>query len=51
MSRPYGLFRAGFPYVKTLGMRRVTNQSMGVALGKDGTLYVLGRTGFISRLT
>jgi DNA-binding beta-propeller fold protein YncE len=51
MSRPYGLFRAGFPYVKTLGMRRVTNQSMDVAIGKDGTMYVLGRAGTVSRLT
>ena len=51
MSRPYGLFRAGFPYVKTIGMRRVTNQSMDVAIGKNGTVYVLGRAGQISRLS
>ena len=51
MSRPYGLFRVGFPYVKCIGMRRVTNQSMDVAVGSDGTVYVLGRTGQISRLT
>ena len=51
MSRSYGLFRVGFPYVKTIGMRRVTNSSMDVATGKDGTVYVLGRAGQISRLT
>ena len=51
MSRSYGLFRVGFPYVKTIGMRRVTNTSMDVAIGKGGTVYVLGRTGQISRLT
>lgn len=51
MSRPYGLFRVGFPYVKTIGMRRVTNQSMDVAIGKDGTVYILGRAGAISRLS
>ena len=51
MTRPYGLLRAGFPYVKCVGMRRVTNQSMDVAIGKDYTLYVLSRTGAISRLT
>jgi DNA-binding beta-propeller fold protein YncE len=51
MTRPYGLLRAGFPYVKCVGMRRVTNQSMDVAIGKDYTLYVLSRTGAIARLT
>ena len=51
MTRPYGLFRVGFPYLKTIGMRRVTNSSMDVAVGSDGTVYVLGRTGQISRLT
>ncbi len=54
MSRPHGLLRAGFPYVKTLGMRRVTNFPVDVAIGADETLYVLCRSpGFaqISRLT
>jgi DNA-binding beta-propeller fold protein YncE len=44
MGRPYGLLRAGFPYVKTVGMRRVTNFPLDVAIGKDGTLYVLCRS-------
>lgn len=43
MSRPLGLLRAGFPYVKTVGMRRVTNFPVDLALGQDGTLYVLLR--------
>ena len=51
MTRPYGLLRSGFPYVKCVGMRRVTNQSMDVAIGKDYTLYVLSRNGAIARLT
>ena len=51
MTRPYGLLRAGFPYVKCVGMRRVTNQSMDVAIGSDGVIYVLGRNGAIARLT
>ncbi len=25
MGRPYGLIRAGYPFLKTLGMRRITN--------------------------
>ena len=44
MSRPYALLRAGFPYVKTIGMRRVTNYPVDVALGGEGRIYVLCRT-------
>ena len=51
MARPYGLLRAGFPYVKCVGMRRVTSQPMDVAIGKDGTIYILTRAGTIARLT
>ena len=36
MARPYGLLRAGFPFHKTLGMRRLTNFPIDVALGKEG---------------
>lgn len=42
MSRPYALLRTGFPYVKTLGMRRVTSYPVDLAVGKDN-LYVLCR--------
>ena len=34
MPRPYGLLRAGFPFLKTLGMRRVTDSPMDVAVGR-----------------
>ncbi|HLZ07691.1 MAG TPA: NHL repeat-containing protein [Chloroflexota bacterium] len=44
MGRPYGLLRAGFPYLKTVGMRRVTNFPLDLAIGKDETLYVLCRS-------
>ncbi|MCH8199348.1 MAG: NHL repeat-containing protein [Chloroflexi bacterium] len=37
------LLRAGFPYVKTVGMRRVTWYPIDVALGDEGRLYCLGR--------
>ena len=43
MARPYGLLRCGFPYVKTLGMRRLTNYPIDVALGGDDRIYVLCR--------
>lgn len=54
MGRPYALLRAGFPYLKTLGMRRVTNFPLDVAIGRDGALYVLCRsvgTAQIARVT
>lgn len=43
MPRAYALLRAGFPYVKTIGMRRVTSNPVDVAIGKEGRLYVLCR--------
>ncbi|MFP6678735.1 MAG: NHL repeat-containing protein [Dehalococcoidia bacterium] len=43
MARPYGLLRAGFPYIKTLGMRRITNFPVDIALGNDERIYVLCR--------
>ena len=51
MVRPYALLRAGFPYLKTIGMRRVTNQPVDVAIGGDGRIYVLLRAGVIRTLT
>lgn len=54
MEKPHGLLRAGFPYVSTLGMRRVTNFPVDLAIGRDGVLYVLCRSAGaaqISRLT
>ena len=44
MVRPIGLLRAGYPYLKTLGMRRITNFPYDVAFGKDDILYVLIRS-------
>ena len=44
MAFPAALLRAGYPYLTTLGMRRVTTFPMDVAIGDEGRLYVLGRT-------
>ena len=43
MAMPYAMLRAGFPYVKTLGMRRVTDAPTDVAVGADDNVYVLCR--------
>ncbi|MBM3960181.1 MAG: 6-bladed beta-propeller [SAR202 cluster bacterium] len=43
MARPYGLLRAGFPYLKSLGMRRLTNFPVDIALGAEGRMYILCR--------
>ena len=41
MAKPYGLLRCGYPYVKTLGMRRLVNYPVDMALGKEGRMYIL----------
>ena len=43
MTRPYALLRAGFPYLTTIGMRRVTSNPVDLALGREGRVYVLCR--------
>ena len=43
MGKAYALLRAGFPYVKTLGMRRITSNPIDLALGREGRLYILCR--------
>ena len=44
MVRPHGILRAGYPYHKTLGMRRVTNFPADIAFGKNDKLYILMRS-------
>ena len=46
MSRPHALLRVGFPYDRTLGMRRLTMTASDLAIGPDGHLFILGRGGF-----
>ena len=56
MARPHALFRLGYPYLKTIGMRRTTNYPVDLAIGREGRVYVLclqeisGNTG-IARIT
>lgn len=40
---PAALLRAGFPYEKTIGMRRVTWYPIDIAIGEEGRVYCLGR--------
>ena len=42
-SPPYALLRAGFPFLATLGMRRVTTYPMDIVMGDDDKLLVLCR--------
>ena len=41
MPRPYGLLRAGFPYLKSLGEFINTSFPHDIAFGKEGRIYVL----------
>ena len=44
MARPYAMLRAGFPYLKTVGMRRLSvNFPVDVAVGRNDALYILCR--------
>ena len=43
MAFPHALLRAGYPYERVLGMRRVTTFPVDIAIGDD-RIYVIGRT-------
>jgi streptogramin lyase len=44
--KPHALLRAGFPYLRTMGMRRVTTFAMDIAFGDEGRYYILCRHDF-----
>ncbi len=44
MAKAHALLRAGFPYLRTVGMRRVTSYPTDLALGDDDVLFVVCRT-------
>ena len=44
MTPPEWLLRAGFPYLKTIGMRRVTTNCVDVAFGAQDRVHVLLRS-------
>ncbi len=41
MIQPYALLRAGFPYLKTLGIFGKTHLASDIAFGSEGRLYIL----------
>ena len=43
MAFPHALLRAGYPYVRVLGMRRVTTYPVDIAVGED-RIYTIGRS-------
>ena len=43
MSRPHAILRAGFPYLKTIGMRRVVDQPVDIVVTADLRVFVLCR--------
>ena len=45
MPTPHALLRSGFPYLMSLGMRRVTSNPTDIGFGQDGRVYVLIRGG------
>ena len=45
MGRPHGLLRAGYPYLKTLGMRRVIGYPVDIAWSGDDTLILMRSEG------
>ncbi len=54
MGRPYALLRVGFTYDRTLGMRRLTNTPVDIAVDAEGCLNILCRgegVTFVRRLT
>lgn len=44
MARSFGLLRAGFPYLKTIGRAGVTHPPADLNFGKDGRIYVICHT-------
>jgi len=44
MPKAHALLRAGFPYLRTVGMRRITSYPTDLALGDDDVLFVVCRT-------
>ena len=41
MPKPHALLRAGFPYLKTIGRKGITNHPTAIAFGKEGRIYSL----------
>ena len=50
MTRPHGLLRAGYPYLNTLGMRRVTDFPADIAFSGIGDVYILMRSAGVATI-
>ena len=48
MGRPHGLLRAGYPYLRTLGMRRIVGYPVDIAWSGDDTLILMRSEGAAS---
>ena len=48
MGRPHGLLRAGYPYLRTLGMRRIVGYAVDIAWSGDDTLILMRSEGAAS---
>ncbi len=45
MPRPHAMLRAGFPYHKTIGRKKMTDFAVDLAFGKEGRIYLLSSAG------
>ena len=45
MPRPHAMLRAGFPYHKTIGRKKMTDFALDLAFGKEGRIYLLSSSG------
>ncbi len=45
MPRPHAMLRAGFPYYKTIGRKKMTDFAVDLAFGQQGRIYVLSSSG------
>ena len=44
MPKPYALLRAGFPYLKTVGVKGMIDDPLDVAFGEEGRVYAVSYT-------
>ncbi len=50
MPKAFALLRAGYPYLTTYGMRRVTTFASDIAFGAEGRMYVVSRMEYLPNI-